>query len=160
MANTSWVSTLTDLCWLLESRSKKAFQWERVKWDWLTMSAVGMGGGGSMKNRCLPSLGIFLNFSVFQLYHLQSKVNETCVRESSRLFRMVSWCLQRPPKCVFLAANIATYCMHTLPSWSHENPFICVGWDWGRQFNSHWKLLLRRVELEAFDRKDESLIGS
>jgi len=50
----------------------------------------GHGVGGGMKNRCLPSLGIFLNFSVFQLYHLRSKVNETCVREGSRLFMMVS----------------------------------------------------------------------
>lgn len=159
MANRSWVSTLTDLCWLPESCSEKVFWWERVKWLINSVCCGYRKERGHVRNRCLLSLGMFLKFSGFQLYHLQNKVNKTCVSEGSRSAQMVSWCPQRAPKHLFLAAYIPTYFMHPVPSCSHETPFVCAGWVWGREFNrlSHWKLLLRRAELEAFDRKDESL---
>lgn len=103
-----------------------------------------------MKNRCLPSLGIFLNFSVFQLHTDSSKLNEAfCVW--GKVVDCSGWFLDVFRGHQNVCVPSCKYCnlsVHTVPSWSHENLFICgMGLEEGSSTNwASIEMFLRRVE--------------
>lgn len=131
--------------------------------DWLRTSALGRGKRWQPGKQMFAISGHFFLTSLgFSYITYKTRLIKPYLSEGRSLAKMISWCPQRAPKLQFLGACIPTYFMHIVPPCGHENPLVRVGLGWGREPNrlSHWKLLRRRAELEAFDRKDESFIGT
>lgn len=162
MANRSCASTLTDVPWLLENCDEKALRWERVMWLIKNVCSGQRKAVAAGKQMFAISGHFFLTSLGFSYITYKTRLIKPYLSEGRSLAKMISWCPQRAPKLQFLGACIPTYFMHIVPPCRHENPLVCVGLGWGREPNrlSHWKLLRRRAELEAFDRKDESFIGT
>lgn len=147
IADRSWVSTLTGLCWLLGNGNEKAHQWERVMWLMKNVHCEHRKGVAAWKRgvchlwaHVLTSLGIsYITY--------KTRLRKPYLSDGRRLAKMglfnVLW-----GHFLSLGAYIPAHFMHIVPLCSHENSLVCVGWGSRRELSrlSDWKLLLKGAE--------------